>query len=237
MPVLPLALVAFAVGTVLLQWQPRCRRRASWIAAGGGARADWLDLLRDRLGPACRDANHRGLFTVVRQPARSASATRPGARRCASPMRCPRSGRARTSRWSASSTIFRRLRPRYALRFCGRAHGNREAHRCRELSLAWYAQRQKDGDVDDVPDLVAGRALATRRSPEAAARHGQSARLRRRSLAARERHSRDRLRAQRRSQLAAGRFRRPRLGLRASRARRQSARASSPRCRTRRMRA
>ena len=63
------------------------------------------------------------------------------------------------------------------------------------------------------------RALAARRPPEATARHRQPARLRRRGVAARERHSRDRLRARRRAQPAPRRVRRPRGGFRAARTR------------------
>ena len=58
------------------------------------------------------------------------------------------------------------------------------------------------------------RALAARRSAQAAARHREPAWLRRRSVASRERPAGDRLRAHRRSQRAPGCVRGPRSGLR-----------------------
>ena len=158
---------------------------------------------------------------------------------CVSPMRCPPNGRARTSRSSASSTTL----PQFS------ARGTR---------FAFAVERTQTRDAI-VPERVC-RSPGTRSRERTAPRmpfrrsragerwqlvvrlkrpHGtrQPARLRRRSVAPRERDSRDGLRARRRAQ-PAGRTRSPAGRPTTSFARASaSARAFSRPCPARRMRA
>ena len=232
---LPAALIAFAIGVLLLQ----C------AADGAGGRA-----VARRRARACGDRRHRAQVRRwirdnahwrrrTARPRRGQSGLRlrrvacgNAARRCAA----AGTGRARTSRSSASSTICRNAPiAEHALRVCRRARRDRcGAIVPRRLSLAWYAQSRKGGVDASVPAIVAGERWRLVVRLQATARHRQPARLRRRGLAARERAAGDRAtcaaaiatRASTRSPAA----RRTTCSVPAK----PSARASSRRCRTRR---
>jgi len=156
MPTLPLALVAFAVGTVLLQWQPTLPQAGIWLA-GGAALALIGSLLRVRTGTAvAMRLVLVGVLTVI-----AAGAFGFG-----------------YAAWRAEVRLAEALPPDWEgvdIALTGVVddlpsvsdQGTRFALAVEQvetagaivpqhLSLAWYAQRGKDGQVDDVPDLVAG---------------------------------------------------------------------------------
>jgi competence protein ComEC len=64
MPALPFALVAFAVGTVLLQWQPSLPAAREWMAAAAslGLCSVWV---RNCLKPAIVTANIVSVLAVA----------------------------------------------------------------------------------------------------------------------------------------------------------------------------
>ncbi len=103
----------------------------------------------------------------------------------------------------------------------------------RRLSLAWYAQWQKGGPSDPVPDLVAGerwRLVVRLKRPHGTVNpHGFDVE----AWLLRERAARDRLRAQRRAQRCGSMHSPDARRTTCSGPGRTSARASSPRCRTR----
>src|SRR5512132_4340613 len=155
MATLPLALVAFAVGTVLLQWQPTLPQAGVWLAAGA-ALALTGTLLRARSGTTVAMRLVVGVLTVV-----AAGALGFG-----------------YAAWRAEVRLAEALPPDWEsidIALTGVVddlpsasdQGTRFALAVEQvetagaivpqrLSLAWYTQRGKDGDVDEVPDLVAG---------------------------------------------------------------------------------
>ena len=211
----PLALLAFAAGVVLLQWQPALPPVLPWIgaaavAAAGGVGARAL---------AGRSPVAWGIAMVL--AALTAGALGFG-----------------YAAWRAEARLADALPPEWEgedIALVGVVdelpqrsdRGTRFAFAVERietagaivpgrLSLAWYAQWQKGGAERSGSGPRRRRALAARRPAEAAARHRQPARLRRRGVAAGERAAGDRLCARRRAQRAARCVRRPRVGLRAA---------------------
>jgi len=155
MPALPFALVAFAVGTVLLQWQPSLPAASEWIAAAAalGLCAAWV---RNRPGPAIVTAN---IVSVLAVAATGALGFGYAAWRAE-----VRLADALVPEWEGVDIAVVGViddlpsvsdqSTRFA--FAVERVETRGASVPEHLSLAWYAQRRKDGDVDDVPDLAAG---------------------------------------------------------------------------------
>src|SRR4030095_1113669 len=152
MPALPFAFVAFALGTVLLQWQPSLPAAIAWI---GAATAFALTgaLIRDRVVSA------HGLAALLAVAAAGTlgfgyAAWRADARLAdALPLQCEGVDIVVVGVIDDLPSVTEQG-GRFAFAV---EHVETEGASVPErLSLAWYAQRRKDGDVDDVPDLVAG---------------------------------------------------------------------------------
>src|SRR4029450_6086907 len=174
MPALPFALVAFALGTVLLQWQPSLPAAIAWI---GAATAFALTgaLIRDRVVSA------HGLAALLAVAAAGTLGFGYGAWR-ADARRAEPVARERcvvgAPDWRAQARLADALPlqcegvdivvvgviddlpsvTEQGARFAFAVeHVETEGASVPErLSLAWYAQRRKDRGGDDVPDLVAG---------------------------------------------------------------------------------
>ena len=154
-PVLPLALLVFATGVLLLQWQPALPPVLPWIGFAAVAAAGSLGV-RVYAGPA-RAA--RGMAMVL------------------AAMTAGTLGFAYAA-WRADMRLADALPPAWEgedITLVGvidelpqrSDHGTRFAFAVERietpgaivpgrLSLAWYAQWQKGGPIDPVPDLVAG---------------------------------------------------------------------------------
>jgi competence protein ComEC len=155
MPALPIALVAFAAGTVLLQWRPTLPQAESWLAAGTVV-ALCGALLHVRAPPSFV------LRLIVRVlVAAAAGALGFGYAAWRAEIRL---GEALPAAWEGVDIAVigvvddlpqaseQGTRLAIAVEHVETAGASVPEH----LSLAWYAQRRKDGDVDDVPALVAG---------------------------------------------------------------------------------
>jgi competence protein ComEC len=155
MPALPIALVAFAAGTVLLQWRPTLPQAESWLAAGAVV-ALCGALLRVRAPPSFVLRVLVGVLVVA-----AAGALGFGYAAWRADVRL---GDALPAAWEGVDIAVigvvddlpqaseQGTRLAIAVEHVETAGASVPEH----LSLAWYAQRRKDGDVDDVPALVAG---------------------------------------------------------------------------------
>lgn len=155
MPALPFALVAFAAGTVLLQWQPSLPAASAWIAAAA-AFALIAAVLRGRLRSALVATASTIVLTVAATAALGFGyASWRADVRLADALAVQSEGidiavvGIIDDLPSASDGGTR-------FAFAVERVETPGASTPQRLSLAWYAQRQKDGDVDDVPELVAG---------------------------------------------------------------------------------
>src|SRR5437899_4435380 len=155
MPALPLALVAFATGTVLLQWQPTLPQAGIWLAAAALLALTGA-LVRIRATPATAMPIVVGILTVA-----AAGAFGFGYAAWRADVRL---AEALPVAWEGvditvigiiddlPSVSDQGTRFALAVERVETEGATVPEH----LSLAWYAERRKDGDVDDVPDLVAG---------------------------------------------------------------------------------
>ena len=199
-PLLPPTLAAFAAGAMLLQWQPVLPPRAAWL--GGAALAAALAVILRAWG-APRACSHiavaiacgaldGGAGLRVRRLAGGSAA-----RRCAAARVGGRGHRARRRRRRSAAEPPRAARAsRFAVERIADPRRDRAVAPVARLVCAGGARAPTTRRRRTSRPASAG----ARRASEAAARHRQSPRLRRRGVAARERHARDRLRARRRTQ-------------------------------------
>jgi len=155
MPALPLALAAFAVGTVLLQWQPMLPHAAAWL---GAAAAFGLAGFHARLrAPSASAAGYVAGFLAIA----AAAALGYGYAAWRAEMRL---ADALPAAWEGADIAVvgvvddlpqaSDLGTRFA--FAVERVETAGAIVPERLSLAWYAQRRKGGEVDEIPALAAG---------------------------------------------------------------------------------
>ncbi len=155
MPALPLALAAFAVGTVLLQWQPMLPHAAAWLgAAAAFGLAGFLARLR---APSASATGYVAGFLAIA----AAAALGYGYAAWRAEMRL---ADALPAAWEGADIAVvgvvddlpqaSDLGTRFA--FAVERVETAGAIVPERLSLAWYAQRRKGGEVDEIPALAAG---------------------------------------------------------------------------------
>lgn len=155
MPVLPFALAAFAVGAVLLQWQPVLPSVALWFGMAAGMALPAIALVR-----AHRDARAARWMGAALMIATAASFGFAYAAWRAE----FRLADALAPEWEGQDLMLvgviddlPKMSPGGArFTFAVERTGSEAAHVPRLISLSWYAQVRKDGTVAAVPELVAG---------------------------------------------------------------------------------
>ena len=155
MPALPLALAAFAVGTVLLQWQPMLPHAAAWLGAAAAFGLAGF-LARLRAPPASATGYVAGFLAIA-----AAAALGYGYAAWRAEMRL---ADALPAAWEGADIAVvgvvddlpqaSDLGTRFA--FAVERVETAGAIVPERLSLAWYAQRRKGGEVDEIPALAAG---------------------------------------------------------------------------------
>jgi len=155
MPSLPLALAAFALGALLLQWQPVLPHAGAWLAAGAAC-ATAGALIRLLAPSAVASRIVAGALAIA-----SAGAIGFGYAGWRADLRL---SDALPSQWEGVDIAVvgviddlpqsSEQGTRFA--FSVERVETQGATVPERLSLAWYAQRRKGGDVDDVPELSAG---------------------------------------------------------------------------------